>query len=182
MEELMNAPWWEEFINEGTFVSFEEAKNIAKSAGITSQSQYQKWTNRPERMPSNPHQTYKDEWISWYDFLGTEKATFLTYKEAVQFLRDNFIATRDQYRNHKTKRLPANPDTFYKDWTGWSDFLGIKKSKFLSYEEAVKLARECDISSSREYQFIRTITNGLPSKPHITYKEQWNGWGEFLSK
>jgi hypothetical protein len=188
LKELESAPWWDEFINEGIFVSLEEAQKITRAAGIISQSQYQKWEDRPKNLPSNPQQSYK-EWTNWYDFLGVEKVEFLSYEEAIQYLRENNITSRPAYRKCKSKNLPSNPDIFYKEWTGWSDFFGRKKTQFASYKEALELIQKYKISSSREYQAARLevniIVDGqmkfLPSKPHLKYK-QWPGWDNFLEK
>lgn len=54
-------------------VSFEEAKKRVRKLGITSFREYKEWHVRTKQteMPSNPHRVYKKEWISHYDFFGT---------------------------------------------------------------------------------------------------------------
>ncbi len=55
------------------YVSYEKAKTILKSLGI---SKYSSWRNfckegkRPINIPWNPKNKYKKDWISWDDFLG----------------------------------------------------------------------------------------------------------------
>jgi Integrase repeat unit len=54
--------------------SFEEAKKFVHSLGLRTQEQWQQYCksgNKPEDIPSNPHSTYKENWKSYGDWLGT---------------------------------------------------------------------------------------------------------------
>ena len=59
------------------FMSYLEAKEYVKSLNLNSQrewTEYNKTNIRPEGIPRNPAQTYKNSgWISWPDWLGTSK-------------------------------------------------------------------------------------------------------------
>jgi len=59
-----------------TFLEFEEARAIVWEEGLESVEQWKEWCteHRPDYIPYNPDQTYKDEgWLSWPDWLGYGK-------------------------------------------------------------------------------------------------------------
>lgn len=80
-----NKGWngWTDFLNSSgqgsrprNFLSYEEAKILAREHNIKSWKEWYDYsrTNRPNNMPSNPSQHYRDKgWIDWYDFLGKER-------------------------------------------------------------------------------------------------------------
>lgn len=55
------------------FRSFEEARAFARTLGLRTGDDWQKWSvipgNRPRDVPSRPESTYREHWISWSDFL-----------------------------------------------------------------------------------------------------------------
>ena len=58
-------------------LSFKEAKKFLKTYKLVSKSSYfrlHKNENlRDKGIPKNPDQTYKNDWISWDDWLGVKK-------------------------------------------------------------------------------------------------------------
>jgi hypothetical protein len=87
--------------------------------------------------------------------------------------------------------LPSVPSRKYKNsgWIDWKEFLGFVKEKvaysnrkYLSYSEAKKTIKENDISTVREWNAFRRQNENieLPSHPERTYKDNWNGWEDFL--
>ncbi len=72
---------WTEFLGaevvapqEKVFLPYEEAKKVARAAGIRGQAHYQEWfkKERPKMLPSSPDRIYKGKgWVNWKDFLGT---------------------------------------------------------------------------------------------------------------
>ena len=65
-------------------VSYEEAKAKVRALGIKSFREYKKWHVRTKQttMPSNPHRAYKKEWISHYEFFGTDKTERMSWGES----------------------------------------------------------------------------------------------------
>lgn len=55
------------------FMSYEEGKAKMRELGITGFREYQKWHKRTQQtdLPSNPLRYYKEKWISYCDFFGT---------------------------------------------------------------------------------------------------------------
>ena len=94
------------------------------------------------------------------------------------------IETGKQYQivNKKDKRLPANPDTFYKvgwkEFGGWYSFLGNEKADFYpNIEEASKAAILLGISSGSTYRTNYKQDKRLPSNPNLFYNEDWEEYG-----
>lgn len=65
---------WYDFLNKEPFqfLNYQQAKAIVQKAGITSSRNFLQWKQRPKEIPAQPHLHYKD-WVSWYDFLATER-------------------------------------------------------------------------------------------------------------
>ena len=57
------------------YLPFEELKQFVKENSITFQGEwfnFWKLNKKPDNISYHPDRTYKDEWISWYDFLDTK--------------------------------------------------------------------------------------------------------------
>lgn len=57
------------------FLPFEEARSYMHEQNLKSHLEWKEWskTERPQNIPSQPAVKYKDEWISWPYWLGTNK-------------------------------------------------------------------------------------------------------------
>jgi hypothetical protein len=114
---------------------FEEARAYVRSIGLRSKTQ---WDAVPvfdsgnfkakflKNIPSNPHHFFKDEWISWADWLGYG---FLQFEEAKAYVWSlGFKKAKEWKEYSKTKRpknIPSNPSQFYRDeWINMNDWLG----------------------------------------------------------
>jgi hypothetical protein len=56
-----------------SFLSFDEAKHIVQSMNIKNVKEWREFTKsnkRPNNLPFSPERVYKNEWISWSQFLG----------------------------------------------------------------------------------------------------------------
>ncbi|MCY4322049.1 MAG: hypothetical protein OXC37_06590 [Bdellovibrionaceae bacterium] len=116
----------------GNWMSYEEAKEYIRAEGIRSYTEFSNWSKlgmRPMRFPSHPQVTYKEDWISWPEFLGTIK-NWMSYEEAKTFIQKQGIKSEIAYRKWKREgkrpaNFPSNPDRFYKEfWQGWRIFFG----------------------------------------------------------
>lgn len=77
--------------------SYEEACVIVRKFNVKGQQNYKAFvvSHNDEKLPRHPEQTYKDEWISWFEFLGKPvpfktkyiRAPYLAWKKAI----DNFM-------------------------------------------------------------------------------------------
>lgn len=127
-------------------------------------------------------------------YIATSKRTFCQFKEARNFAQNmSFKSRKDwcEYCKSGKRRLdiPAAPDGYYKkEWKGWGDWLGtgnIKNEKrtFLPFDKAKKIVRGLGLKTEKQWQlFMKTssLPEGIPSHPHIIYKNEWKGMGDWL--
>lgn len=79
--------------------------------------------------------------------------------------------------------LPEDPEAEYEDsWTSWDDWLGVP----LSYTDARKVVRSLGVAGqehwwayAREHDTL-LLKLRVPSRPHLYYSDQWNGYDEWL--
>lgn len=132
-------------------LSFQDAKKIVHSYGFKTHPEYSRFMNsskRPVNLPKAPQYIYKDQWVSWPDFLGTKQVekpkptkgkgkyrirgtakTFLPYEKAKEIIQSFKFKSHDEYRHwSKTKRpssIPGQPADFYKgQFEGWDVYFG----------------------------------------------------------
>jgi hypothetical protein len=115
------------------FKYFLEARTWAHSIGLKNVRQWESFKNSeefPSDIPKAPDQAYKYHgWISWPDWLGTER---WTYQEARAYVRPLGIASAklwDRYAGtgNLPIKIPLRPREFYQkrgEWVDWADFLG----------------------------------------------------------
>lgn len=164
--------------DKNNFLNFNEAREYARSLNINSQ-QWKKFKT-PLNIPRNPARTYKDEWVSWNDWLGNVK-NIIEYKKAVVIANSFMFKTRKEWENYmfETKRsdLPRRPDICYNEWVSWNEWLGINsKSPFISLEDIRILLRENNIKNKNQFLdfYSKNKKIGIPSKPVYSYKlDSW---------
>ena len=196
-DEVYTNEWrgWRDFL--GTkWMSFEDAKAFIQSQGIKTSKEFEKWRQagkRPEDFPSNPRRTYKNEWKSWKDFLGTKKQ-WMSFDEAKTFIQNFEIKSKGQFykwlkSGQKPEHFPSVPEKFYKnEWISWGDFLGtgnisITKGEWMSFEDAKAFIQSQGIKTSTEFNEWKKSGNkpkSFPSNPDRVYKKKWVSWGDFL--
>ena len=173
-------------------LSFEEARDKARNAGISSEKQYRIWQRNHPDMPYHPDRAYAGQWPGWGDFLGTgriykRREDILPFERAREKARLAGILSERQYRTwHKDHPdMPSNPPQFYKEWKGWGEFLGTgriksKKEDILPFLEASDKAHNAGISTRAQYRIWQKNHPDMPYHPDRAYAEQWPGWGDFL--
>ena len=183
------------------WMSYAEAQVVVQEAGIQSVSQFKKWKkagNRPSNFPSNPHRIYKEEWVSWYHFLGTEGKRrivkeWMSYAEAQVVVQKVGIKTQSELREwsksgNRPPNFPSDPTVRYKkEWVSWYHFLGTEGRRgykdWMSFEEAQVVVQEAGIKTSlefREWSKSGKRPFNFPSNPDVKYKKEWKGWPHFL--
>ncbi len=125
-----------------------------------------------------------------------KKGFYRSFEEARIFARSLKLGKVNEWQSwsktdKRPKDIPANPAENYKnEWGGWTDFLGtqnisgiVKKRSYRSYLEAREFARTLGLKNHKEWQvWIKTDARpvDIPLAPHISYKKDWTGWGDFL--
>lgn len=165
----------------GNKISYEEARREARARNYRNVTDYHK--NRPQHLPFDPRTTFREEFVSWGDYLGIdESAPRLLDSEEVSFGKARVEARKLGFKSAQeywadppvSLGLPRHPEQAYagKGWLGWADFLGVK---YLPYKEARELARTLGFKSVGEYQ---SDTSGrrpknLPVGAKSMYEKDW---------
>ncbi len=115
-----------------------QAKAAVRKLGINTSRAYRlRWQEDP-RLPANPYIDYANDWISWYDFCGSEKPIekYLTLSEARSAVTRLGISTVAHYNtdHHKDPKLPGDL-RFYPEFTNWLDFIG--KSRYKNFYQSI---------------------------------------------
>jgi hypothetical protein len=122
----------------GGYRPFLEAREFARSLGLESFAQWRKWAKsdaRPDDIPVAPNTVYREEWVSFYDWIGIEPPPPpRPFKEARKFVRSLGLNSQQEWNKWRSSGerpddIPTNPNRVYagKGWKGWSDFLGTGK-------------------------------------------------------
>jgi hypothetical protein len=190
-------------IHKKVFRDFNKAKKFVKSLKLNTQDEWQNFCtygNKPDDIPYSPKMVYPTKWVSWSDWLGSEKSyrtrkyEFLPYEEALKIVRsmnfDNIKKFKQACKTKsKLKNVPTTPAGFYKDsgWISWSEWFGIniaKDKKFFSFNKARSIVRKLKINSQLEWKDAcvnRRVPQGVPSHPAEFYADQgWKSWPNFL--
>ena len=189
---------------------FAEARAWARSLQLTGQKQYLDLmrTSRPADIPAVPYATYRGEWISWGDWLGTgnpfkNRIEYRPFAEAREFARSlrfpnvtawrQFCKTRIGNRRVLPADIPAAPYLVYDEWKDFGDWLGTgyvaaRNRTFRSYAATRSFARKLGIRSEPDWIAWcrgdlfpdRPRPADIPSNPARVYRGTgWTTWGEF---
>jgi len=184
------------------FRDFESAREFVRKLNLKSQQEwkdYYKSGKRPDDIPSNPNGTYKNEWISMGDWIGTgsiapQLIQFRSFQEAREFARALNLKGQKEWREFARSEdrpddIPGSPEgTYKKDWKGFGDWLGTgniaaQDKVFRSFEKAREFTRSLNLKSETEW--VKYCKSGdkpqdIPSSPKNNYKKDYRGWGDFL--
>ncbi|MDA8910453.1 DEAD/DEAH box helicase family protein [Crocinitomicaceae bacterium] len=184
----------------GEFLSYEDAKEFIRDFLITSKTGWRKFCNsdkKPFNIPSSPRGFYKEYWLGWGDFLGTntiapQNRLFPSLKEAILIVRKIGLKTHGEWTKFKKSsdfekyNLPKAPEIVYKDegWKGYPHFFSKTKVKKLGFNDARTIVRKLKISTHKSWQeYSKTNRpDNIPSNPNRFYKNEWKGWDDFLGK
>jgi len=133
-------------------LEFYEARELVQNEHISSVAQYAKWwmLNTPSKIPKRPDRAYKNQWISWNDFLGSNnpfpcvKRTFRGFVEARSFVQQQALDTKGEWWEYcksgrKPEDIPSRPDLIYlDDWFTWRDWIGADISAVKRNVEAAE--------------------------------------------
>lgn len=189
--------------------SFNDAKKYVNKLGLTGKKPYSEWAktnSKPKDIPASPAKVYKNEWISWGDWLGTGtvatyNVTYRSFTKAKKFAHSLNLSNRKEWEEFsrsgkKPKDIPHNPDNTYKNrkdshgrqWKGWGDFLGtgnVAKKEFLTFEKSREFVHTLKLKNIAEWhRYCKSgkLPDNIPHSPETPYKKQgtWTNWGDFL--
>lgn len=172
------------------YVPFEEARELIHRREFASRKEYWVWYDReqPVWLPKYPHRGYKEQWVSWNDFLGTsnafgnkgklDRSVYRPYWDAVRFVQTLKLKTAKEYfqwarGGERPDDIPEQPVHAYgEQWTSWFDWLG--KNVHAQQEAAKQTAKRPVIALA--------VTRGQPANivkfvraPSVDMlKERWD--------
>ena len=177
------------------FLSFEDARDFVRKLNFKGQNDWRVWAKsnlRPPEIPADPPGTYKDQWTSWGDWLGTGVVAsyykkFLPFEEARSYVHNLKITGQTQWKEWaksdlRPAEIPSEPNGTYKDqWISWGDWFGNGKiapqnRNFWPFEEAKKFIKSKNFTSYKEWRawsYSKNRPEYIPSDPKRVYKEQW---------
>ncbi|QDC78995.1 integrase repeat-containing protein [Candidatus Methylopumilus universalis] len=189
-------------VNKRTYRTFQEARAFVRTLNLKGKDDYIAWSRtskRPDDIPSVPRNTYKDEWVSWGDWVGTFNTstvgrTYLPFEEARAFVRTLNLKGKDDYIawSRTSKRpddIPSVPRNTYKDeWVSWGDWVGTFNTStvgrtYLPFEEARAFVRTLNLKGKDDYiAWSRTSDRqiDIPASPPRTYSDEWVSWGDWV--
>jgi hypothetical protein len=119
---------------------------------------------------------------------GPGDINYMPFEDAKNLMSSkNFRSIHDYHKWIKSSDcqviLPASPNVVYKEWNGWSDFLGHNR---ISYVQLSNMAKENGIKNRKSYwKWIKSIRENswgkYPRQPQTVYKE-WVNWDKFLQR
>lgn len=187
------------------FLIFEDAREIARGYKFKNAKEWQSFAasvKRPVNVPASPPAIYRDEWISWGDWLGTNMISsinrnYLNFQDARLFVRKQKLKSYKEWQIYSSLKdfpfdIPKAPDHVYKTkgWKGWIDFLGnenrkIKIKEFYTFSKSKKIVKKLKIRSNKEWRkYCKSESKDpfLPVNPDRIYSDDWLGWTDFLGK
>lgn len=203
LSEQLEIRLWEK-LSRLSFLPFEEAREIVKTYGLKSFTEWRhfsKTDKKPLTIPANPTSVYKNEgWVSWGDWLGTDVIAtkyieFVSFNEARNYARSiKLKSINDWWRLSKINRpsnIPSTPQLAYvhNGWNGWDDFLGLKnyrgiKINWIPFEEARQIIRTLGLKNASEwYDYSRSedLDKRIPKAPEVAYRDTgWKGIGDWI--
>ncbi len=206
---------WKHFFGTNRF-SYSEAKEFVHKLNLTTS---QEWENyclneytdliiKPKNIPSNPISYYRNEWISWEDWLGNTK--YLSYEESKEFMHKLELKSTIEWKKYskgelkgyepRPNNIPTAPDVVYKDngWVNYGDWLNTGRKRrsnniennntWLCYTEAKIFVHSLKLKNSIQWQkYIKNELDlpikpsNIPNVPDFVYKDSgWESWGNWL--
>lgn len=110
--------------HETKYATWQQAGRAAVKLGIRHMGDYRRKCSKDPKLPAHPERQYED-------YPGVEKFLaglrhYSTWQEASRAaLALRISRSRDYYKRRvRDARLPSDPNSKYKDFPGWSKFLG----------------------------------------------------------
>ena len=178
------------------FYEFEKCREIVRKLNFKNVEDWRKNSkDLDKRIPRVPTSTYKEKWISWNDFLGTNnvysfnvREKYYSYEDAVKYLSSKKLNSLKEYEEflsiNNIDFLPKNPGQAYKKYYNDKyEYLSIPKIDFFNYHESKKYIQKQNLNSQGEFDEAKknnTISERVPTNPWRFYKNQWEGYGVWL--
>jgi hypothetical protein len=177
-----------------------DARQFVHTPGLKSSTQWIQYRvsgRKPQDIPSHPDVAYGNDWRGWGDWLGNvapSEIKLKSFEDARKFVHSLKLRCLNDWEEYcksgrKPKDIPGNPRKAYKDkFNGINDRLGIDNAayynkKYIDFEKAREFVRSLKLKSQAEWVKYRKSghkPSDIPSNPNRTYKNEWQGFGDWL--
>lgn len=107
---------------------YEVVRALNHDLQISSREEYSLCSKEHPKYIENPRTYFKDQWISWYHFLGVDVSAFPSTKiEWIQACNKEGILSWSDYKQKNKKYLPTNPGEMYEDYMNWDKEFGSEE-------------------------------------------------------
>lgn len=130
-----------------SWLTYEESKEMIQRRDIRSREDFIRWheENKIKWIPKYPHRVYRDEWVSWPDFLGTQNTfginnqggsnkpnNWRPYYQAIQYAHSLDLQSMAEWKqlareDKIPEDIPHCPENVYSEWQGYKQWLGLDK-------------------------------------------------------
>ena len=106
---------------------YEVVRDLNRELMVQTKEQYNQKSEEHSKFIENPRFYFKDQWISWYHYLGIDTSAYpQTKPEWVQKCKElGILRWQDYKENYKKNNLPENPGEMYEDYTNWDREIGV---------------------------------------------------------
>jgi len=175
---------WAGFLGKETkkFLNFSDLKADVLAAGIKSSEEYERSYKNHTGWPAEPQQIYKKLWKDWFDFLGKEKPTFLSFGVFQDQVRRAGIHSYTHYMEEYANHIgwPSEPQvTYRREWKSWDTLLN---REFLSFQDLKKAIQSAGVTTMQQYKIEQKKHPGWPASPWTMYKQEWKGQPDFFGR
>ena len=107
---------------------YEVVRSLNREMMIWTKELYNQKSAEHIKFIENPRFYFKDQWVSWYHFLGIDTTAYpQTKEEWTQKCKElRILRWQDYKENHKKNNLPENPGEMYEDYTNWDREVGTE--------------------------------------------------------
>jgi len=106
---------------------YDVVRVLNRELGIQTRDSYFARSEEHVKFIDDPKSYFKDNWISWYHYLGIDIETFPKSKaEWIIVCKERGILTWSQYKEKKYADLPINPSEMYEDFINWDKEFGLE--------------------------------------------------------
>jgi superfamily II DNA or RNA helicase len=107
---------------------YEVVRNLNRELMVQTKEQYNQKSGEHIKFIENPRFYFKDQWVSWYHYLGIDTSAYpQTKHEWMQKCKElGILRWQDYKENYKKNNLPENPGEMYEDYTNWDRDMGVE--------------------------------------------------------
>jgi superfamily II DNA or RNA helicase len=182
--------------------SFTEAKKVVHNLGLKSQSEWNEYCKSRDKLmdiPSSPQQVYSADWISWGDWLGSNRIAdqyrkYRPFADARKLVHELCLASVKDWRKYclsgnKPEDVPSKPyRTYKKEWINWGDWLGsgvvaTNLRNYRNFQDARSFVRTLGLLKNTEWENYSKSKDkplDIPNSPDYVYRDEWISWPDWL--